>query len=188
MTEPDPKSPSAPPGRGLPAWAKVLVVVAVVLMAAGVAIPLVAGGGSDAAPRGGAAGGGDFTGVTGLSAGGTDGGGEPASGTPPSGASSWGPAVFRLGFSAFVGFAIGYALRSFVKLALVALGFFFLALFGLQYAGLIEVRWAAMSERYDELSQSLGSGAKGAWSSMSILLPSAASATAGLVAGFWRRG
>ncbi|MFM9994692.1 MAG: FUN14 domain-containing protein [Phycisphaerales bacterium] len=187
MSDPDPKSPSAPPGRGLPAWAKVLVVIAVVLMAAGVAIPLVAGGASDAAPRGGAAGGGDFSGVTGLSAGGADGGGEPAS-APPSGAASWGPAVFRLGFSAFVGFAIGYALRSFVKLALVALGFFFLALFGLQYAGLIEVRWAAMSERYDELSRSIGSGAKGAWSSMSILLPSAASATAGLVAGFWRRG
>ena len=51
----------------------------------------------------------------------------------------WSPAIFRMGFSFCVGFAIAFALRTFVRLSLIAIGVFFLALFGLQYAGFIEV-------------------------------------------------
>ncbi len=179
--------------RGLPMWALVLVGVSIVLMVAGLALPFVARGNSAPAATG-AGGASNIPGVTGFTGGTGPGGmenvgdsgpsGEPR---PATGAVAWGPSVFRMGFSFFVGFAIAFALRSFMKLALVALGFFFLALFGLQYAGLLEVKWGAMSERYDELTQNLETRAKGAWTSMSVLLPSAASASAGLLAGFWRR-
>jgi uncharacterized membrane protein (Fun14 family) len=170
----------------VPAWAKLLAVASVGLMAVGLALPFV-GGGEPAVPPTGAksaaAPGG--AGLTGEASPGP-GVAEPAA--PERGAAGWGPSVFRVGFSFFVGFAVAYALRSFVKLAVVALGFFFLALFGLQYAGIIEVRWALLAERYNDISGDLQSRAAGLWSSMSAVLPSAASATTGLMAGFWRRG
>jgi uncharacterized membrane protein (Fun14 family) len=176
--------PQPAPKRGLPLWAKALAAMSVLLMVAGIAIPLM-GGGRAAAPSPSSG----PTGVTGLTTGGMENVGDsgPTSDPGPTGAAAWGPSVFRMGFSFFVGFAIAFALRSFLKLAIAALGFFFLALFGLQYAGLVDVKWAAMSERYDTLSQSLETQAQGAWSSMSVLLPSAAAASAGLFAGFWRR-
>ncbi len=166
--------------RALPMWAKALAAISVLLMVAGIALPLMGGGRAAPAPASGP------TGVAGLTPGGMENVGDssPATDPQPTGAAAWGPSVFRMGFSFFVGFAIAFALRSFVKLAIVALGFFFLALFGLHYAGLIEIKWGAMSERYDELT----TRAQGAWDSMRVLLPSAVSASAGLFAGFWRRG
>jgi uncharacterized membrane protein (Fun14 family) len=171
-----------PPRPHVPVWGKLLAILSVVLMGAGVAIPFAVGGDpspptateKSAAP-----------GAAGLTESGS-------SAVTPAQAeadrkATWGPWVFRLGFSFFVGFAIAFALRSFMKFAIVALGFFFLALFGLQYAGILEVRWSLLAERYDELSGQISARAAGAWKSMSTLLPSAASATAGLVAGFWRR-
>lgn len=194
MSDTESKSKSSQPKRGLPMWAKLLAGVSIVLMIAGVALPFVARGSSATATSGGT-GASNIPGVTGFTGGTGSGGmenvgdsgpsGEPR---PATGAAAWGPSVFRMGFSFFVGFSIAFALRSFMKLALVALGFFFLALFGLQYAGLLEVKWGAMSERYDELTQSLETRAQSAWTSMSVLLPSAAAASAGLFAGFWRRG
>ena len=178
----DPVKPDSPPAqRRLPVWAKLLAVISVVLMGAGVAIPLVSGGPAPSVPPGEKS---AAPGAAGLT--------ENAPGTTTAQADaeqgrSWGPWVFRLGFSFFVGFAVAFALRSFMKFAIVALGFFFLALFGLQYAGIIEVQWSLLAERYDTLSGEIQARAGGLWNSMTAVLPSAASATAGLFAGFWRR-
>ncbi len=180
MSDSESKPQQPAPKRGLPMWAKALAAISVLLMVAGIALPLMGGGRAAPSTASGP------TGVTGLTTGGMENVGDsgPPTDPRPTGAAAWGPSVFRMGFSFFVAFAVAFALRSFVKLAVVALGFFFLALFGLQYAGLIDVKWAAMSERYDTLEAQ----AQEAWSSMSVLLPSAAAGSAGLFAGFWRRG
>lgn len=185
MSENNAPSGSPTPTRpGLPLWAKGLAVLSVLIMGTGVALPLVA----KSAP-GQRTAEGMPAGATGFTTGGMenvgDSGGSPQ--PEPAGAAAWGPTVFRMGFSFFVGFAIAYALRAFLKLAFVALGFFFLALFGLEYAGLVDVQWGAMSDRYQEVTGALNEQARTAWSAMSVLLPSAAAATAGLVSGFWRR-
>jgi uncharacterized membrane protein (Fun14 family) len=62
------------------------------------------------------------------------------------------PAIFRLGFSFFLGFAIATALRMVVKLTLVGVGLFAMGLFGLQYAGFVEVNWTAIGDRYDSFA------------------------------------
>ncbi|TVQ62028.1 MAG: hypothetical protein EA378_06060 [Phycisphaerales bacterium] len=97
------------------------------------------------------------------------------------------PAVFRAGFSFFVGFAIAFALRQFVKISVVALGLFFLAMFGLQYAGLIEVKWGVLEARYDAAGGWLASEFDSFRAFMTGYLPSAALATTGLAAGFAKR-
>ncbi len=152
--------------RGLPGWVKVLLGVSVVLMAAGVIMPLVA-----PAPKPSAVG----ALATGLA-------GEAGSGGAA--ASPWSPAVFALGFSFFVAFAVAYAIRTFVKMALIAAGFMALFLFGLQYSGMIEVKWAAMEKKYDQGSSWISEQTKSFTAFITGALPSAGAAAAGLVAGF----
>jgi uncharacterized membrane protein (Fun14 family) len=110
----------------------------------------------------------------------------PAEEAPEAGA-DWVPAVFRLGFSFFVGFCIAYALRAFFKVSMVAIGLILLALFGLQYAGVVQVDWSAMGRHYDGVMSWLAGQVAGMKSFVTGYLPSAASASAGLFAGF-RRG
>jgi len=176
--------------RGLlgasPAWVKALVLVSVLVMAGGAALGVAARvtGGERAGATGAAgelpAGGSGFD-ITGR------GDGAAAGDTGGSWMREWSPAIFRLGFSFFVGFAIAYALRTFVKLSLVVVGLFALLLFGLEYAGLLEIRWGAIGDRYE----SLAAWASGQFESFRTFitgeLPSAGAAVAGLALGF-RRG
>ena len=118
--------------------------------------------------------------------------GEPAGGAPAeqieqAPADPWSPAIFRMGFGFFVGFAMAYAFRAFAKFAVVSLGVFFLLLFGLQYAGLIEVQWGTMAERYDSARGWLGSQFEGFTAFVTGALPSAGAALAGLGLGFIRK-
>lgn len=117
---------------------------------------------------------------------------EPGSTAPAEQASEppadpWSPAIFRMGFGFFVGFAMAYAFRAFAKFAVVSLGVFFLLLFGLQYAGLIEVQWGAMADRYDGLKSWLGAQFEGFTAFVTGALPSAGAALAGLGLGFLRK-
>lgn len=97
------------------------------------------------------------------------------------------PAVFRLGFSFVVGFAIAYAVRTFVKISLVAIGVFVLGLFGLQYLGVVEVHWDALSGHYDSARDYLSAQTSSFKDFMTGHLPSAGSAVAGMVVGFKKR-
>lgn len=116
-------------------------------------------------------------------------GGQPAAvdREPAPVADPWSPAIFRMGFGFFVGFAMAYALRSFVKVTIVSAGVFFLLLFGLQYAGLVEVKWAAMADRYDSLQEWLLAQVGGFRAFVTGYLPSAGAALAGLGLGFMRK-
>lgn len=118
--------------------------------------------------------------------------GEPTAGEQPeqveeAQADPWSPAIFRMGFGFFVGFAMAYAFRAFAKFAVVSLGVFFLLLFGLQYAGLIEVQWGAMADRYDGVKDWLGAQFEGFTAFITGALPSAGAALAGLGLGFMRK-
>lgn len=113
-----------------------------------------------------------------------DAGGQAAQ---PQVADPWSPAIFRMGFGFFAGFSMAYALRAFARVTLVSAGMFFLLLFGLQYAGLIEVRWSAMADRYDTLQAWLRAQMGGVQAFLTGYLPSAGAALAGLALGFVRR-
>jgi len=99
----------------------------------------------------------------------------------------WSPAIFRMGFSFFVGFAMAFALRTFAKVTLFSAGIFFLLLFGLQYAGLVEVKWTAMADRYDTIQAWLRAQLGGFQAFVTGYLPSAGAGLAGLGLGFMRK-
>jgi len=66
------------------------------------------------------------------------------------------------------------------------LGFFFAALVGLQYAGLMEVKWIASGERFDHFHQWALSLVSSGETFVKGLLPSASASAVGLFTG-WRR-
>jgi uncharacterized membrane protein (Fun14 family) len=117
----------------------------------------------------------------------SDGTGDAGAQPEPSQLEVWSPAIFRLGFSCFAGFCMAYALRAFMKITIVVTGIALLGLFGLQYAGLINVDWGAMEGVYNTVTawvrQQTGSFAE----FVSGYLPSAASGAAGFAAGFTTR-
>jgi uncharacterized membrane protein (Fun14 family) len=158
-------------GAGTPMWVKILVTLSVVLMIGGLVMPVLSG----AEPRG------PVVGVSALSA---DNGPSPQEAEYP----VWHSAAFRMGFSCFVGFVIAYTLRMFLKVALLAAGFMAMLLFGLQYSGLVEVKWNLIAERYDTVWE-WGSGqVESLTAFVNGALPSAGAAGLGLFAGLRRKG
>ena len=97
------------------------------------------------------------------------------------------PAIFQMGFGFFIGFAIAFALRTFIKISLVALGIFALALFGLEYIGLLSVQWGAIADRYDSFSAWLSAQTESFSAFITGQIPSAATAIAGFAIGFSRK-
>jgi uncharacterized membrane protein (Fun14 family) len=90
------------------------------------------------------------------------------------------------GFSFFVGFCIGYALRAFFKISAVALGVVFLAIFGLQQIGIVEVDWGTAGELYDAAIEKVSGELDSFRGFLTGSLPSAGLAAFGLYAGFRR--
>ena len=115
---------------------------------------------------------------------GGSGGGAPATAAAEEG--DWSPFFIKGGFSFFVGFCIGYALRAFFKISAVALGLVFLVVFGLEYAGLLQVDWDSAGELYDAAIAKLGTEFDSAKAFITGSLPSAGLAGLGLYAGFKR--
>ncbi|MCB9841045.1 MAG: hypothetical protein H6809_05290 [Phycisphaeraceae bacterium] len=97
------------------------------------------------------------------------------------------PAVFRLGFSFFAGFAMAYALRQFVKITIATLGVVLLGLFGLQYAGLIQVDWGLLEGKFDAAAAFLREQTESFTAFVRGYLPSSASAATGAFLGFRRK-
>jgi uncharacterized membrane protein (Fun14 family) len=100
--------------------------------------------------------------------------------------SDWSPFFIKGGFSFFVGFCIGYALRAFFKISAVALGLVFLVLFALQYFELIQVDWAAADTLFDAAVDKVAGELGSVKGFVTGSLPSAALAAGGLYAGFKR--
>lgn len=89
----------------------------------------------------------------------------------------------KLGFSFMVGLAVGYALKIAFKIALVVLGLVLLGVFGLQYAGLVQVDWSGLELRYDTWADWLSLNGGAFLSFVGDNLTSAASFLAGLALG-----
>ncbi len=102
-------------------------------------------------------------------------------------AEDWSALLFPLGLSFVVGFAMGYALRQFLRLALLIAGCVLLGVFGLQYAGVIEVDWSSMEEPFETVRGWLAEQTDGFREFINGKLPSAGSAGAGLWVGFRKR-
>jgi uncharacterized membrane protein (Fun14 family) len=96
----------------------------------------------------------------------------------------WPGAMFRLGFGFFAGFAMGYAARAFLRISILAAGLILLGLFGLQYAGLITVEWAAMDMVFDHFVNWLRTNTANFRDFITGQLPSAAAGLGGLLVGF----
>jgi uncharacterized membrane protein (Fun14 family) len=88
-----------------------------------------------------------------------------------------------LGFSFVVGLAIGFALKAAFKIALAVGGLLLIALFSLQYSGIIDVNWSGMQTHYDGFADWLTAYAGALKDFMADNLSSAASFTAGLLLG-----
>ncbi len=96
------------------------------------------------------------------------------------------PAMIKGGLSFIVGFSVGFALRTFLKMSLFICGLIFLAIFGLSYAEFIEVKWDVMEESFNQTVASLEGEFKEFKSFITGTLPSAGLASVGLFAGFKR--
>lgn len=100
---------------------------------------------------------------------------------------NWSPALMKLGFSFFVGLAIGYAVRAFLKVTLLFAGIVLLAVFGLNYFGLVQVDWSAMEGVWDSFIANVQDEAGHFKTFITGSLPSAGMAGLGLFTGFKRR-
>jgi len=122
--------------------------------------------------------------VNGLTGGADVGDGQTEGGEDAGSLRTFSPAIFRLGFSFVAGFALAYAARTFLRISLLAMGVFLLALFGLEYAEVITVNWDTMREHYDTFASSIGSSFSDFRTFITGRLPSSAAGVAGLVLGF----
>ena len=89
----------------------------------------------------------------------------------------------RMGFSFIVGLAVGYALKIAFKIALVIGGIILVAVFSLQYAGLVDVNWSGVETHYDGWADGLSIWGGALLDFMADNLSSAASFLAGLALG-----
>ena len=96
------------------------------------------------------------------------------------------PVFLKLGFSFFVGFAIGYAFRQFLKLALIFVGLQLILLFGLTALGWVTVEWEIMADAWDGFIAQLGGQLESFRSFIAGGLPQAGLASLGLFTGFKR--
>lgn len=95
----------------------------------------------------------------------------------------WSPAAFRLGFSVFAGFSIGFAIKAFFKIAAFCAGLILIGSFGLHYAGLFEIDWSAVAERFDVIVDRVSGQLSSFQRFVTGHLPSSGAAAAGLGAG-----
>jgi uncharacterized membrane protein (Fun14 family) len=87
------------------------------------------------------------------------------------------------GFGLFVGFAIGFAIRAFIKLATVIIGFYLLTLTMLAYAGWVEIHWDIMEGQFNGLISNLGAQFESFKAFLTGSIPSSGLTAAGLAGG-----
>lgn len=183
------ETPSAPPPeaprtfgawlREMPRWKKIAVGVALGTVVVGGVLSLSAG---EAAPTGA----GNMSGLSTNLVGGQTGGGQPGTGTPVPTPEPAAKGVFRLGFSFLAGFCLGSFIRSTLKIAAVAFGFWLFLTLVLSYYGILVVDWNAM----DSLWNRFAANVEQEWGSFQSFitgsLPAAGLAATGLAIGLKR--
>lgn len=71
----------------------------------------------------------------------------------PENMNEWSPAFLRGGAGLFIGFCVGFAIRSFVKLGAVILGFYMLSLMMLSWMGWIEIHFPVIDAQLGNFSR-----------------------------------
>lgn len=173
-----------------PRWKKILLVLAILFIVAGAVLWFVEGSGGSASGSGAAlkSGGAAPEGSASFSGGQiTLPNGESESVGEASAEGKWAPVFLRFGFSFFIGYALGFAVRSVLKLTLLFAGLFAMLLFGFGEMGFVEVHWDAMGGAFDGLVEKVKSEAGSVKGLITGRLPSGGLALLGLYAGF-RRG
>jgi uncharacterized membrane protein (Fun14 family) len=100
---------------------------------------------------------------------------------------AWSPALIKGGISFFAAFALAFAFRSFLKLALIVLGLWFAVLFYLSWLGWIEVHWDVIDAAFTGWTATLGDQFQSVQAFITGSLPSAGMAGLGLYTGFRRK-
>lgn len=99
----------------------------------------------------------------------------------------WSAFLTKVGFSFVIGFALGYVLRVFIKITLFFTGVVLLALFGLQYAGYINIDWFSLEVPYESFIAWLQPHFSDFGDFVTGNLPSSGMAAVGIVIGFKRK-
>lgn len=97
------------------------------------------------------------------------------------------PLLTKLGFSFVVGFAVGYVLLFFLRAAALLAGLVLAALFGLQYAGVVQVDWPGIETNYESALGWLLPRFDALRTFLLENLSSSGSAALGLLSGLMRR-
>ena len=95
----------------------------------------------------------------------------------------WSPSLVRGGFSMFVGFAIGYAIRAFLRLATIIVGAYFLVLTLMAWAGWVEIHWSVIEGQFDQMVSNLETQFASFKAFLMGSIPSAGLGAAGLASG-----
>jgi uncharacterized membrane protein (Fun14 family) len=90
------------------------------------------------------------------------------------------PFMVKGGFGLFMGFAIGFAIRAFLRLAIVIIGFYLLVLTMLAHVGWVEIHWNLLEHQFGHFLSSVG----GQFESFKTFLTGAIPASGLTVAGF----
>jgi uncharacterized membrane protein (Fun14 family) len=122
-------------------------------------------------------------------------GGEPASGPVATSDATDGalelrdlsPFMIKGGFGLFIGFAIAYAMRAFLRLAVVIVGFYLLVLTMMAYFGWIEIHWNLMETQFTGLLASLGGQFESFRTFLTGAIPASGFTAAGFLAGLRRK-
>ena len=173
------KEQQAPESGGLPLWKKTLLALAALSLLVGFGLRFAGSSKSGTGTEAGR-----------MSAQSSDGqslvGGQSASSgaAESSGLEGFAPFFVKGGFSFFIGFCLGMALRSFFKISAIVIGLFALGMFALSYAGVLEIDWTRIESWYDSLAGRVRDEAGGFKDFVTGSLPAAGLATVGLITGF----
>jgi uncharacterized membrane protein (Fun14 family) len=97
------------------------------------------------------------------------------------------PFMVKGGFGLFIGFAIGFAVRAFLRLAVVITGFYFLVLTMMAYAGLIEIHWNLLETKFTGLVSFLGGQFESFKTFLTGAIPASTLTTVGFIVGLRRK-
>jgi len=97
------------------------------------------------------------------------------------------PFMVKGGFGLFIGFAIGFAIRAFLRLAIVIVGFYLLVLGMMAYAGLIEIHWNLMDTQFTNLLSFLAGQFESIQTFLTGAIPASGLTALGFVVGLRRK-
>ena len=83
----------------------------------------------------------------------------------------------------FIGFAIGYAIRAFLRLATIIVGIYFLILTLMAWAGWVEIHWGVIEGQFDQMVANLETQFASFKAFLMGSIPSAGLGAAGLASG-----